>query len=107
LKSSIKYSILVTVDGEKSPKYSVLPEPNPSCVQVETFFLPFELACQSKTPKIVCSALDSIEKLVAYGHISYQHFGDDSDYAIYDTGFSFLRTIHLQGQCFICPYFSL
>lgn len=74
------------VDGEKSPKYSVLPEPNPSCVQVETFFLPFELACQSKTSKIVCSALDSIEKLVAYGHISYQHFGDDSDYAIYDTG---------------------
>jgi hypothetical protein len=57
---------------------------------VETFFLPFELACQSKTAKIVCSALDSIEKLVAYGHISYQHFGNDSDYAIYDTGLSFI-----------------
>ena len=52
----------------------VLPEPNPSCVHVEKFFLPFELACQSKTPKIVCSALDSIEKLVAYGHISHEYF---------------------------------
>lgn len=53
---------------------SVLPEPNPILVHVEKFFLPFELACHSKTPKIVCSALDSIEKLVAYGHISYEYF---------------------------------
>ena len=53
---------------------SVLPEPNPSLVHVEKFFRPFELACQSRTPKIVCSALDSIEKLVAYGHISYEYF---------------------------------
>ena len=42
----------------------VLPEPNPSRgVNVETFFLPFELACKSKTPKIVCTSLDSIGKL--------------------------------------------
>ena len=52
----------------------ILPEPNPSCVHVEKFFLPFELACQSKTPKIVCSGLDSIEKLIAYGHISHAYF---------------------------------
>ena len=60
--------------GSNSIQGSVLPEPNPLCVQVEKFFLPFELACHSKTPKIVCSALDSIEKLVAYGHISYEFF---------------------------------
>ena len=54
--------------------FSVLPEPNPILVHVEKFFLPFELACRSKTPRIVCSALDSIEKLVAYGHISYEYF---------------------------------
>ena len=54
--------------------FSVLPEPNPILIHVEKFFLPFELACHSKTPKIVCSALDSIEKLVAYGHISYEYF---------------------------------
>ena len=84
-KTTLKPGFFSTV--EKSPKSSaVLPEPNPSCVQVETFFLPFELACQSKTAKIVCSALDSIEKLVAFGWISYHHFGSDSDYAIYDAG---------------------
>ncbi len=58
---------------------TVLPEPNPECVHVEKFFLPFELACQSKSPKLVCSALDSIEKLVAYGHISYEFFDDPED----------------------------
>ena len=72
-----------SVCGSESPSGSigssfsgtwVLPEPNPSCVHVEKFFLPFELACQSKTPKIVCSALDSIEKLIAYGHISHEYF---------------------------------
>ena len=70
-----------SVSGSESPGSTrssvsawVLPEPNPSCVHVEKFFLPFELACQSKTPKIVCSALDSIEKLIAYGHISHEYF---------------------------------
>lgn len=58
---------------------TVLPEPNPILIHVEKFFLPFELACHSKTPKIVCSALDSIEKLVAYGHISYEYFEDPQD----------------------------
>ena len=62
-----------SVCGSESPSGSigssfsgtwVLPEPNPSCVHVEKFFLPFELACQSKTPKIVCSALDSISKIL-------------------------------------------
>ena len=59
--------------------FSVLPEPNPILINAEKFFLPFELACHSKTPKIVCSALDSIEKLVAYGHISYEYFEDPQD----------------------------
>jgi brefeldin A-inhibited guanine nucleotide-exchange protein len=68
--------------GSNSIQGSVLPEPNPLCVQVEKFFLPFELACHSKTPKIVCSALDSIEKLVAYGHISYEFFEDPEDETI-------------------------
>ena len=59
--------------------FSVLPEPNPILINAEKYFLPFELACHSKTPKIVCSALDSIEKLVAYGHISYEYFEDPED----------------------------
>ena len=68
----------VSVRSANSMASCVLPEPNPSRgVNVETFFLPFELACRSKTPKIVCTSLDSIEKLVAYGHISYEYFASN------------------------------
>ena len=39
---------------------------------VERIFVPFELACgATKSPRLVASALDSIQKLVAYGHIKY------------------------------------
>ncbi|XP_065669547.1 brefeldin A-inhibited guanine nucleotide-exchange protein 1 isoform X2 [Hydra vulgaris] len=38
-------------------------------IATEKYFLPFELACQSKTPRIVCSALDCLQKMIAYGHI--------------------------------------
>uniref|UniRef100_A0A183CF39 DCB domain-containing protein n=1 Tax=Globodera pallida TaxID=36090 RepID=A0A183CF39_GLOPA len=33
------------------------------------YFLPFELACQSRSTKIVVNALDSLEKLISYGHL--------------------------------------
>lgn len=36
----------------------------------EKYFLPFELACQSKTPRIVVTALDCLQKLIAYGHLT-------------------------------------
>ncbi|VDK88816.1 unnamed protein product [Dibothriocephalus latus] len=36
----------------------------------ERILLPFELACGSKSPKVVAIALDSIQKLIAYGHVS-------------------------------------
>ena len=77
--------------GSNSIQGSVLPEPNPLCVQVEKFFLPFELACHSKTPEIVCSALDSIEKLVAYGHISYEFF--EVRIFIYYLGCTYLQCV--------------
>uniref|UniRef100_A0A8B9SZS4 ARF guanine nucleotide exchange factor 2 n=1 Tax=Anas platyrhynchos TaxID=8839 RepID=A0A8B9SZS4_ANAPL len=35
-----------------------------------TYFLPFELACQSKSPRIVSTSLDCLQKLIAYGHIT-------------------------------------
>jgi len=41
----------------------------PGFVNADKFFLPFELACQSKSPRIVCTALDCLQKLLAYGHI--------------------------------------
>lgn len=34
----------------------------------DKFFIPIEMACQSKTPKFVCSALDCLQKMIAYGY---------------------------------------
>lgn len=36
----------------------------------EKYFLPFELACQSKSFRIVVTALDCLQKLIAYGHLT-------------------------------------
>ena len=52
---------------------SALPQPkheNEVSVDAEKYFLPFELSCQSKSPKIVVTALDCIQKLIAYGHLT-------------------------------------
>ncbi|XP_065062368.1 brefeldin A-inhibited guanine nucleotide-exchange protein 2-like isoform X1 [Rhopilema esculentum] len=38
-------------------------------VKADKYFLPFELACQSRSPKIISSALDCLQKMIAYGHI--------------------------------------
>lgn len=35
----------------------------------EQFMLPFELACQSRSPRVVIAALDCLQKLIAYGHV--------------------------------------
>ena len=49
---------------------SVLPEVDAtSPLDMESLFKPFELACQSRSPRMVTASLDSIQKLVAYGHI--------------------------------------
>ncbi|XP_054153411.1 brefeldin A-inhibited guanine nucleotide-exchange protein 1-like [Oppia nitens] len=52
---------------------SALPQPKGESVMTidaEKYFLPFELSCQSKSPKIVITALDCIQKLIAYGHLT-------------------------------------
>uniref|UniRef100_A0A672PKW7 Brefeldin A-inhibited guanine nucleotide-exchange protein 1-like n=1 Tax=Sinocyclocheilus grahami TaxID=75366 RepID=A0A672PKW7_SINGR len=36
----------------------------------DKYFLPFELACQSKCPRIVVTSLDCLQKLIAYGHLT-------------------------------------
>uniref|UniRef100_A0A914Q7K8 Uncharacterized protein n=1 Tax=Panagrolaimus davidi TaxID=227884 RepID=A0A914Q7K8_9BILA len=46
-------------------------------ILADNYFHPFELACQSKSPKIVVSALDCLQKLIAYGHL----IGDSPDSA--------------------------
>ncbi|XP_023856668.1 uncharacterized protein [Salvelinus sp. IW2-2015] len=39
-------------------------------VEADKYFLPFELACQSKCPRIVITSLDCLQKLIAYGHLT-------------------------------------
>lgn len=58
-----------TVDGQST----ALPLPrndSTNAINAEKYFLPFELACQSKTPRIVVTALDCLQKLIAYGHLT-------------------------------------
>lgn len=38
-------------------------------VQADRYFLPFDLACHSKCPRIIVIALDCLQKLIAYGHL--------------------------------------
>lgn len=58
-----------TVDGQST----ALPLPrndSTNVINAEKYFLPFELACKSKTPRIVVTALDCLQKLIAYGHLT-------------------------------------
>lgn len=59
-------------DGDLQESSSALPLPkdNSNNVSAEKYFLPFELACQSKTARIVVTALDCLQKLIAYGHLT-------------------------------------
>ncbi|KAJ8919644.1 hypothetical protein NQ315_006170 [Exocentrus adspersus] len=41
-----------------------------NALTTEKYFLPFELACQSKSSRIVVTALDCLQKLIAYGHLT-------------------------------------
>lgn len=48
-----------------------LPAPRSAAtITSEKHFLPFELACQSKSHRIVITALDCLQKLIAYGHLA-------------------------------------
>ncbi|KZC08824.1 Brefeldin A-inhibited guanine nucleotide-exchange protein 2 [Dufourea novaeangliae] len=51
---------------------TALPQPRSESyvISAEKYFLPFELACQSKSPRIVVTALDCLQKLIAYGHLT-------------------------------------
>uniref|UniRef100_A0A8C5A1I0 SEC7 domain-containing protein n=1 Tax=Gadus morhua TaxID=8049 RepID=A0A8C5A1I0_GADMO len=51
------------------PRHSVVP-PRANYIEADKYVLPFELACQSKSPRIVSTSLDCLQKLIAYGHIT-------------------------------------
>nr|XP_013798254.1 PREDICTED: brefeldin A-inhibited guanine nucleotide-exchange protein 1 [Apteryx mantelli mantelli] len=58
--------------GEAKPGSSTLPpvKSKTSFIEADKYFLPFELACQSKCPRIVSTSLDCLQKLIAYGHLT-------------------------------------
>jgi brefeldin A-inhibited guanine nucleotide-exchange protein len=61
----------ISTNNEHSSTALPLPKNDSSnSINAEKYFLPFELACQSKTPRIVVTALDCLQKLIAYGHLT-------------------------------------
>lgn len=63
-------------DDEKNEETSsALPLPRDSAelstsIAAEKYFEPFALACKCKSPRIVVTSLDCIQKLIAYGHLT-------------------------------------
>ncbi|XP_073462877.1 brefeldin A-inhibited guanine nucleotide-exchange protein 2 isoform X1 [Aquarana catesbeiana] len=51
-------------------KHGSEPLSKPKFIEADKYFLPFELACQTKAPRIVSTSLDCLQKLIAYGHIT-------------------------------------
>ncbi|XP_076840652.1 LOW QUALITY PROTEIN: brefeldin A-inhibited guanine nucleotide-exchange protein 2 [Brachyhypopomus gauderio] len=59
----------IKLELEKQKDGTVVP-PRANYVEADKYVLPFELACQSKSPRIVSTSLDCLQKLIAYGHIT-------------------------------------
>uniref|UniRef100_A0A672PLB9 Brefeldin A-inhibited guanine nucleotide-exchange protein 1-like n=1 Tax=Sinocyclocheilus grahami TaxID=75366 RepID=A0A672PLB9_SINGR len=58
--------------GDNKSSSSTLPpiKSKTNFIEADKYFLPFELACQSKCPRIVVTSLDCLQKLIAYGHLT-------------------------------------
>uniref|UniRef100_A0A672U8J0 ARF guanine nucleotide exchange factor 2 n=1 Tax=Strigops habroptila TaxID=2489341 RepID=A0A672U8J0_STRHB len=54
----------------ESARHGTAAPPKANFIEADKYFLPFELACQSKSPRIVSTSLDCLQKLIAYGHIT-------------------------------------
>ncbi|XP_062247442.1 brefeldin A-inhibited guanine nucleotide-exchange protein 2 [Platichthys flesus] len=59
----------IKAELDKQKDGSVVP-PRANYIEADKYVLPFELACQSKSPRIVSTSLDCLQKLMAYGHIT-------------------------------------
>lgn len=46
------------------------PQEHDRFVNADKYFTPFRLACESKSPRIIRTALDCLQKLMAYGHLT-------------------------------------
>ncbi|MCJ8741673.1 hypothetical protein PDJAM_G00073420 [Pangasius djambal] len=54
----------------ENQKVGTVVPPKANYIEADKYVLPFELACQSKSPRIVSTSLDCLQKLIAYGHIT-------------------------------------
>ncbi|XP_058123944.1 brefeldin A-inhibited guanine nucleotide-exchange protein 2 [Anopheles ziemanni] len=73
IKEELKQAGHADSNGETPVPSAALPLPkndSGNIINAEKYFLPFELACQSRTPRIVVTALDCLQKLIAYGHLT-------------------------------------
>ncbi|GAB6029023.1 Brefeldin A-inhibited guanine nucleotide-exchange protein 1 [Chamberlinius hualienensis] len=70
IKTSLKQQGSEKNVGSNSSSALPLPKDQFGVIDADRYFLPFELACQSKSPRIVVTALDCIQKLIAYGHLT-------------------------------------
>ncbi|XP_061541311.1 brefeldin A-inhibited guanine nucleotide-exchange protein 2 isoform X1 [Phycodurus eques] len=59
----------IKAELERQKDGTVVP-PRVNYIEADQYVLPFELACQSKSPRIVSTSLDCLQKLIAYGHIT-------------------------------------
>ncbi|XP_062871956.1 brefeldin A-inhibited guanine nucleotide-exchange protein 2 isoform X2 [Trichomycterus rosablanca] len=59
----------IKLELENQKDGTVVP-PKANYIEADKYVLPFELACQSKSPRIVSTSLDCLQKLIAYGHIT-------------------------------------
>uniref|UniRef100_A0A8C0F9X6 ADP ribosylation factor guanine nucleotide exchange factor 1 n=1 Tax=Bubo bubo TaxID=30461 RepID=A0A8C0F9X6_BUBBB len=68
----IEVQICFNLQNKAKPGSSTLPpvKSKTSFIEADKYFLPFELACQSKCPRIVSTSLDCLQKLIAYGHLT-------------------------------------
>uniref|UniRef100_A0A8C5HP85 SEC7 domain-containing protein n=1 Tax=Gouania willdenowi TaxID=441366 RepID=A0A8C5HP85_GOUWI len=68
----IKQEVEELARGSNKSDSSTLPpiKSKTNFVEADKYFLPFELACQSKCPRIVITSLDCLQKLIAYGHLT-------------------------------------
>ncbi|XP_028850185.1 brefeldin A-inhibited guanine nucleotide-exchange protein 2 isoform X2 [Denticeps clupeoides] len=59
----------IKVELERQKDGIVVP-PRAGYIEADKYVMPFQLACQSKSPRIVSTSLDCLQKLIAYGHIT-------------------------------------
>ena len=120
LLQDLKQGQAAKVENEGQNTGGVLPEVSANMpLSMGKVFLPFELACQSRSHRLISndemsltlldrlfiirlitSALDTLQKLVAYGHISYQYVSSS-----YEDGRQFDdHLVTTVAQCFQGPH---